>query len=455
MLSDQRSALVPHEEQHLSSGMPTAATGNPAQDLLRLLWMRRKLIALITCLSVALTIAYLWYATPLYTAYSRLYIEAHDPVIINDARAAMTVRTKNYLYTQCEVISSVPIVQRALQSAGIKELKTIQQTKDPIDYIQSNLDVSVGKKDDLVEVAMDAPYPDDAVKIVNAVVSAYIEHQSGQRKTTANDMERVLSKERTENEAALTAKMRELLLYKEANGQLSFEDDKENIIIKKLGTLSDALTKAELDAVRAKTIHESAVVMKDNAEGLKHLIETRTTSAGGPAAVDRQLDELQSQLTQLEVRLMLAEKQLAANHPQVTAARDAVENIKKRIADREKTWVEKYTAAALEDWNTAKRNEAAILAALADQQKLAMDLNQKATHFAMLQADVTRMQKVLELLDNQSKVNGLNGSAGGMDVSLLESGLVGDMPSKPRKVLDLAASVLFGLMFGSGIALVR
>ena len=81
-----------------------------------MLWRRRWTVSLITLASIALGVVYLVVATPLYTATSRLYIEQHDPVILTDAKG-LTVRAKNYLFTQCEVITSIPILTHALQMA--------------------------------------------------------------------------------------------------------------------------------------------------------------------------------------------------------------------------------------------------------------------------------------------------------------------------------------------------
>src|SRR5205814_140253 len=144
------------------------------------------------------------------------------------------------------------------------------------------------------------------------IVSAYVEYQSGARKTTASAMEQILSKERMQYEKELTAKTKELLEFKAENGILSWEDEKgNNITTKKLVDLSDALTKVQLELVTAKTLYDGALALKDNPEALKQLIEQRsTTYAGAPAAVDRQTDELKTKLAQLEVTLSVAQRQL-------------------------------------------------------------------------------------------------------------------------------------------------
>src|SRR3972149_2723137 len=75
-----------------------------AQTLRRRKWG----ILVIMVLFVAAAIICIAKAVPIYTSVARLLVEQRGPKIITDYEGIMT-QSKNYLYTQGEIIKSVPI----------------------------------------------------------------------------------------------------------------------------------------------------------------------------------------------------------------------------------------------------------------------------------------------------------------------------------------------------------
>jgi len=435
--------------------MGGGAGSNPALDLIKLWWRRKTLILMVTLLFMTLGVLYLIYATPLYTGYSRLAIEYHEPVIMADNRG-LPPRTKSYLYTQCEVITSTPVLTRALQMPGVRDCRTLKEAADPLDFLSKNVDAEVGKKDDLVEVMLNTPYPQDSSLIVNAVVNAYIQFQNGAKKSTGVEMAKVLDRERKDVEQQLAAKNRELLDFKAKNGELSYQDGRGNIIVQKLSDLSTALTKAHLESIAAEGNYKGAVALQNDPEGLKHWIERSVGgSTGYMAGADREIEELKLQLTQLEVRLALMKRQFVTNHPQVLQAQAACEDLRGKLNDRYKIWVASYLASAKQTWETTKQAEEGIKKALDDQQQAAAKLNETTAHYMLLDSEAKRLEKIADSLDTQANMNRVNSGAGGMDITVLESGETSDFPSKPNRMLVMAATVFLGLMFGSGAALLR
>jgi polysaccharide biosynthesis transport protein len=465
-MSGERLPVASQEQWPLAPAGAPARSGN---DLLDMVWRQRAMIAIITGSFMAIACLYLLLARPLYTGTSRLYIEQRDPVYLNDTRGIVP-RSKNFLFTQCELIGSVPIITRALEQPNVKGMKMFEGVSDPLEFVRGNLSAGVGKKDDLIEVGFDAPYPDEAALMANNIVNAYISYQSAAKKNTAGEVLKVYEAEKMRREDELNKKVKQMLDFKQSNGTLSFEaGDKGNIILQRLTQLNDALTAAQLKTVESKTNYESALAIAEHPEAFRHLLEERNRVIGGQS-VDRQSDNLQDQLTQLEIRLALAVKQLGPNHPSVQSARYAVEQLKGRIGERNKQFVSSYLAAAEQAYQSAKNSylaaaeqayqsaknkEQEIAAALEEQKNTAMDLNKKATQFAMLDADVKRMEKLSEVLDSRIKDAQINGNAGALEVSVVEQAMTPDKPSKPRKLLILGLATILGMVTGLGGALVR
>src|SRR5437764_14612838 len=75
--------------------------------------------------------------------------------------------------------------------------------------------------------------------------------------------------------------------------------------------------------------------------------------------------------------------------------------------------------------------------------------------YESLRGEVERMAKLSDVLDSRIKEATVNGNAGALEVSVLETASAPIAPSKPRKFLVLGLATILGMMFGTGSALVR
>lgn len=149
----------------------------PQDTLLQIAFRNRWLILSITVLFLFGGLLYLSKATPIYTSTSRLYVEQTGPKIINEYEGVMA-QSNNYLYTQAELIKSSPIAADVVDNAQIKQLRTFGSVDNLVMFLKWGLDISVGKKNDIISVSFNSPYPEEAAQIVNAVVDSYVRYQS-------------------------------------------------------------------------------------------------------------------------------------------------------------------------------------------------------------------------------------------------------------------------------------
>ena len=61
-------------------------------------------------------------------------------------------------------------------------------------YIKKNLNVRIGRKDDIIAVSFDSPYPVETAEIVNAVVQSYVNYYSTHKHNTVSEVLRILKK---------------------------------------------------------------------------------------------------------------------------------------------------------------------------------------------------------------------------------------------------------------------
>ncbi len=159
----------------------------PQKSLLQIIWLRHWMVLLAVVVCLAGAFVYLYKATPIYTTASRLYVEQSGPKIMSEQEGFMT-QSKNYLYTQCALITSTPILADVVDRPEITSMKTFGGVDNPIAYFKKNIDVSVGKKDDIITVSFESAYPKEAAQIVNAVVDSYITYHASRKSSTATEL---------------------------------------------------------------------------------------------------------------------------------------------------------------------------------------------------------------------------------------------------------------------------
>ncbi|MGD8787498.1 MAG: Wzz/FepE/Etk N-terminal domain-containing protein, partial [Phycisphaerales bacterium] len=130
-----------------------------SESLVQIILRSRWIILLATVVTLGAAFVYITKATPIYTSTSRIYVEQSGPRILTEAEGVMT-QSKNYLYTQAELLRSTPILSSALETAGVKRMKIFDSVDNPIAYLKKKgLIVSVGKKDDIISISSDSPDP--------------------------------------------------------------------------------------------------------------------------------------------------------------------------------------------------------------------------------------------------------------------------------------------------------
>ncbi|MCK4815610.1 hypothetical protein KA005_07565, partial [bacterium] len=225
--------------------------GIQEENLLQIALRHRWTIILTTVLFLFAAFVYIFKATSIYTSESRLYVEQSEPKTFSDYGGVMT-RSKNYLYTQAELLKSTPVVGEVADDPHIRKFRTFNKIDNLTAYLKKNLNVSVGKKDDIITVAFDSPYPQEAAGVVNTIIDSYVKYHSLRKQTTVSKVLDILRKEKVKRNKRLTDKYEEMVEFTRENGVVSFDDKGGNVVFQKLIKLSEALTEAQLIAINAK-----------------------------------------------------------------------------------------------------------------------------------------------------------------------------------------------------------
>ena len=217
-----------------SANMTSPDVNGSAQESLLFIALRHRWIILLTTIVFLLAaFFYLLKATPIYRSESRLYVEQSGPRIINEYEGVMT-RSGNYLYTQGELIKSTQVIGPVLEDPNIARLRTFAGADNQVAFLKKNLNVSIGRKDDVITVSLESPYPVEAAQIVRDLVESYIAYHTERKSETADKVLDILRLEKEKRDAALDAKLQEMIKFTEDNGIVSFDDRGGNIVFEML-----------------------------------------------------------------------------------------------------------------------------------------------------------------------------------------------------------------------------
>lgn len=439
-------------EKRNNNGM--MASDESLQDsFFNILIRHRWTILITTLISLTVTFLYILKATPYYTSNSRIYVEQSGPRIMSEYEGLMT-QSNNYLYTQGELIKSTPIVAGVADDSKIRRFRTFENIDNLALFLKKNLDVSIGRKDDIITVSFDSPYPVEAAEIVNSVIRSYIQYHSVRKRSTVAEVLKILQKEKIKRDEELSDKYDQLLNFTREHGVVSFDNNGGNVVFERLNKLSMALTEAQLNELNTKADYEATKSMRDEPSKIKQFASASSASGVRVSINDRET-QLQAELREAEIELKNARYHCTEDHPAVQAIHAKITRIKSELDDQAEEFAESYIEVMRLRWMTADQRKQELQESFDQQLAAARDLGLRATEYAVLQSELERTERLCDILDDRIKELNVTEDVGALNISILEVARPADDPSKPEKGKYMAISLVLGLMLGSGLAVLR
>jgi len=421
-----------------------------SQVALQIVLRHRWTILGTTILFLVIAFLYLLKATPIYTSASRIYVEQSGPKIISELEGVMT-RSGNYLYTEGELLKSNPIVADVVDDAEIQQLKTFANVDNLAAYVKRNLNVSIGRRDDIITVSFNSPYPAEAAQIVNAVTASYVNYHSARKRSTASEVLKILQKEKLKRDEELLGKFAEMLEFTRENEVVSFDNKGGNVVFERLTKLSDALTEAQLAALNAKADFEAVKSMANEPAKIRQFA-TASASTGIRVFVSDNETQLRSEQRQVEMELEDARYHCTEEHPSIQAIHTKINRIKQELESQTKEFADAYIEVMRLRWVTTKQREDELQVSFDDQYRAARDLGVKAAEYSVLQSELNRAERTCEILDNRIKELNVTEDVGALNISVLEVARPAQNPSEPQKGRIMAISLALGLTVGGCLA---
>jgi capsular exopolysaccharide synthesis family protein len=441
-------------ERAVEAPLPPPLARVPRPESLGAVLSRHKWILLgTTVLSLLGGLLYLRHAAPLFESTSRIFVEQSGPKIIRDTDEGVMTRSLNYLYTQAQLIKAAPVLADAVSRMDVSQMITFRDAKDPADLLKRNLDVTVGRKDDILNVSFKSACPAEAATVVNTVVDAYVTFHETHKRGTCLEVLRSLQKEKAARAAELSEKLQALTEFKERNEQLAFQSERGNAFLDGVMQLSLTLGNARLTTLDRKADYETAKAMAGDPVQFRQFIEARQPA--GTGRVGPEEDTLRLRLRDLQSRRVDGLRQVTVDHPNIKALDAEIRQVQDLIDRDDQRFAQAHLAALEQQYRVAADKEQQLSLQFEAQREQAVKLSQQAARCALLQSEYEQSKRLCEALDDRIRELNVTEDVGALNITILETARAAAVPAEPRKARLLALVLVVGLMAGGGLAFLR
>jgi polysaccharide biosynthesis transport protein len=426
-----------------------------SESLFRVLGRRRWTVLGTAVLAVAGGFLYLHCTTPLYTSTSKICVEQAGPQIFEKDTSGLISMWDRYLYTQAARLQSTQILAAALQAPETAMLKTWANARDPMTVMRRNLEVVVGKKDEIITVSFVSPYPEEAAYIVNAIIGSYITAHEQRTRSTLGEVVRILKEEKTRRNEDLLSKLQKMAEFKQQNEALALGTQQDNnVVVRQLESLASALQVAQLATLESKSFYDAARKTANEPYGLRQLVEGQR-ARGIYATTSSESTSLRTELNRMERDKAELLRELKPNHPTVKALDAEIQRTQRRLTALEEEFARGVLTAAEQQYLAAREKEEELQKHFEEQRQEAVQLNKQLTQYTLLQSDYDQAMKLCDLLDSNIQRLDVTTEVGALNISVLEAAEPALRPSRPQKARTAGAALTLGLVAGVGLALLR
>jgi polysaccharide biosynthesis transport protein len=386
-----------------------------------------------------LTAIYLFRATPIYSAIVRVQIdrESANPLNVRDSLSLET-REQDYLQTQYKNLQSRSLVQSVVNSLKLDKDPRYEKAIDKVGAVLRDITVVPIRLSRLVDVRVEHPNPETAMKIANALANNFIEQNLDQKVNSSWKAMTWLKTQVDDAKNKVERSEADLHAYIKDSTQVSLEEG-ENIVRQSL-----LQAQGELSRVRAESVQaQQAVAEIERMVNDGQPINTFPAVAQNPV-----VQELQKQIDLETANLAALLKRYRDKWPSVIAAREKIDAlVQTHAAECEKQLQTVRNNAAL--LRKSEEQLAQLVKAESDKQ---IQLNQLKIKYDILKRDAENNKAIHSNVLVRMKETELMSRMNSNNMRVVDEATRPLRPVKPRVVLTILAGVTAAFAFSLGLA---
>jgi succinoglycan biosynthesis transport protein ExoP len=300
----------------------------------------------------------------------------------------------------------------------------------------SRVKIEPVKDSRLVRIHFDAHHADLAGQVPNALASEYVQLNLESRVQTTEQAKQWLAKQLDELKAKVE-RSEEVLQEFGSKHDIITLDEKENITMKRLSELNEALAKAEAERMAKEAIYQQ--IRKDKGRALDAL----------PAVLENKLiQDLKQAYIQLEAQYMRLSETFKPNYPEMVRLKNQMEVTQKRLNQE----VDKIIASIRNEYESALRRESLLQVAFDQQKAKTMEMQQKSIQYNILKREADTNKELYRSLLQRMKEVGVSAGFKASNVQVVDRAEVPRGPYKPDRKKNILLASVIGLFLGVGLA---
>jgi polysaccharide biosynthesis transport protein len=306
-----------------------------------------------------------------------------------------------------------------------------------VDRFEASLNVSRVGSSRLVKISYDCGDPRVAARVVNALVSGYLqEHQKSTKRLTKE-----LSQQVDEAKNELEQSEKKMTEYARRNGLLYLQTDNgassQNIVDQRLLQIQQQLTQAQADRYQKESVY--------------HLVQKGDYGSLPGVFQDKLLQDLTVQVADLKRQYAQLSATFTDSYPKVKQVKSQLEALEK-VLERER---ERAAANITDDYLASVRRETLLLQAYQQQKNAATVVAEKSTQYNMLKRSTDSDNQLYDNLLQKVKEASLVVRIKADNVDVVDRAVPQFLPVKPRILVNLALGLVVGLGLGIGLAFLQ
>lgn len=433
---------------------------------------------LIATLAIAAMLGSLYYSTVkrAYQAKASLLVLQTGTEVTSTAMSPEGVR-QGLMPTYERLFSSAVVLEGALRYLDPTQRADLEGVApDKWQHIlRANLTASTQRQTNIIEVAFRSKTPSAAVAVVNAVLRSYLDFMDRTHKGTAGQIIEVITREKTQLEARLSAKETEVLETRRRFGDLGIRAGGNVVhpMVQRAISLNEALVKTQQKRIELQASQSALHAALRKGEDLRPqllslegVIGREFLLAGfgmGTRDVESQAG-MEKALLESQAELRTLQGFFGPAHPRVMAVQDRIRATSAYLADyqsrldqkllgiRDKQLGPMLSQMVQQRLNETWQHENSLRNSFEDARHQAVNLNGDMARLEILEHDLRWLRDLRDVLLNQIANVDLKQDHGDIRTAVVSEPVLPSSPVWPKLPLVGACCLLGGL--GAGLVVI-
>lgn len=381
--------------------------------------------------------------TPIYKATATIEIQPEARRIVQGQEVAGLgaqgygwFAEEKYHNTQLEIIKSRSVAEKAFDRLGLKDNQAFKDLRDPIGALQSRIKVESKMDTGIVEINIEGADARQITEWVNAVVEEYVQRNIDMAVEGINkirdEMIRSISFQRNQLSEAQTDRFDEAM-----KGQILVPERQKDILNNRLASYNEELSQTQIKLSKLEgTIESIDDIGKNNGDfmTLPDVADDKTTQDLSKTKIN-----LEQEIEKLKISLR-------AGHPLLRQKNSELEKISEKLSDQ----IETIIAKIKKEYELELGKERYLKSQIKKTEEEAFKIGKATFKYDVAKTDAEAKKKIYNVIMERMNQISLSAQLLSNNITILDKAIVPQNPVKPRKMINLAAGILLGLMLGIG-----